>query len=156
MAHVTSRHIEVDGKFYLVGGPNDEIIGGPYASAAEADNQSMLASQMVGEAPIGDYKYFLSSPVTSTRFEGRPFAPPRAESVETPSWIDNVISRVIEEFRGPVGDKAYRQPPRLDWKKTTWPVVDWPGISPGRKKRPNLPEVEEWNPSNDYKIKVIR
>ena len=164
MAHVSSGHIEVDGKFYLVGGPNDEIIGGPYASAAEADNQSRLVSQMVGEAPIEDYRAFLSSPRTSKRFEGRPFTPPRA-AVETPSWIDRVISSALSEFRGPVGDKRFKQPPELDWKNIAWPALDvtsfqkdhegnWPYFT--KKKRPNLPEVEEWNPSNDYKIRVLK
>ena len=73
-----------------------------------------------------------------------------------PSWIDRVISNVLSEFRGPVGDEAYRQPPRLNWEQTGWPVLDWPWVNPGKKKRPNLPEVEEWNPSNDYKIRVLK
>ena len=149
MAHVTSRHIEVDGKFYLIGGPNDEIIGGPYASAAEADHQSRLVSQMVGEAPIEDYRAFLSSPRTSTKFEGR--------EVREPSERRNIGDRLSGLLEGPVGDEAYRQPPELDWKQTAWPVLDWPWINTSRfKKRPNLPDVEEWNPSNDYKIRVLR
>ena len=174
MAHVSSGHIEVDGKFYLVGGPNDEIIGGPYASAAEADNQSRLVSQMVGEAPIEDYRAFLSSPRTNTRpvtFEAdwskNPYGDFDYERQKRlrggpPSWIDNVISNVLSEFRGPVGDKAYRQPPRLDWEETLPSFLpnevgmDWPWVNPGKKKRPNLPEVEEWNPSNDYKIRVLK
>ena len=155
MAHVSSGHIEVDGKFYLVGGPNDEIIGGPYASAAEADNQSRLVSQMVGEAPIEDYRAFLSSPRTSTKFEGR--------EVREPSERRNIGDRLSGLLEGPVGDEAYRQPPELDWEETLPSFLpnevgmDWPWINTSRfKKRPNLPEVEEWNPSNDYKIRVIR
>jgi hypothetical protein len=99
--------------------------------------------------PYGDFDY-----ERQKRLRGGP-----------PSWIDNVISNVLSEFRGPVGDKRFKQPPELDWKNIAWPALDvtsfqkdhegnWPYFT--KKKRPNLPEVEEWNPSNDYKIRVLK
>ena len=61
MAHVKSKSIEVNGVHYLIGGPNDKLIGGPYATAAEADSKSKEASQILGEAPIEDYQLYLAS-----------------------------------------------------------------------------------------------
>ena len=61
MAHVKSKSIEVNGVYYLIGGPNDKLIGGPYATAAEADSKSKEASQILGEAPIEDYQLYLAS-----------------------------------------------------------------------------------------------
>ena len=56
-------------------------IGGPYPSHEEADNASRIVSQMVGEAPVGDYQEFLERPVSTTNFEGRPqYTPPETIS----------------------------------------------------------------------------
>ena len=76
MAHVNSRSFQSpDGIFlYQTDDQGNPVrrIGGPYPSNEVADNASRLASQMVGEAPIEHYIEFLKSPITSTRFEGKP------------------------------------------------------------------------------------
>ena len=59
MAHIKSESIEIDGKYYLIGGRKKEIIGGPYNSSLEADRASKEASNLLGESSIEDYKVFL-------------------------------------------------------------------------------------------------
>ena len=109
MAHVNSRSFQSpDGIFlYQTDDQGNPVrrIGGPYPSNEVADNASRLASQMVGEAPIEHYIEFLKSPITSTRFEGKPNPwgdlPQQADFRGIPSggW-GNIPSNVGQQFQG--------------------------------------------------------
>lgn len=103
--------------------------------------------------PYGDFDYERQKRLRGTVGGGR-------------SWgniMPNTMRRLGGLLEGPVGDKDYRQPPRLDWEETLPSFLpnevgmDWPLINLHRlRKRKNLPDVEEWDPSNNYQIRVIR
>jgi hypothetical protein len=60
-----------------------------------------------------------------------------------------------EHFRGPVGDKRFKQPVELDWKNILLPLLDVTSFQKDhmgdrvyfhKKKKYNIPEVPEWKP----------
>jgi hypothetical protein len=61
MTHIKSYSEERDGKYYLYGGPDNELLGGPYHTEQEATSRSKEASRVLGEQPIENYRQFFES-----------------------------------------------------------------------------------------------
>ena len=70
-------------------------------------------------------------------------------------YLQRYLVMAREHFRGPVGDKRFKQPVELDWKSMLLPLIDvtsfekdYKGDRPflKKKKKYNIPEVPEWRP----------
>ena len=105
MAHVRSySQRDKDGIFLY---SNGKRIGGPYSSEEEATQASKLVSQMVGEAPVGDYQEFLKGPIKSKTFKGKPqYTPPERVSGTNLFGDLKKVGSSILDFVPEVLDKA--------------------------------------------------
>jgi hypothetical protein len=70
-------------------------------------------------------------------------------------FLQKYFSVAKDHFRGPVGDKRFKQPVELDWRGMLLPLVDVSSFEKDhegkrvythKKKKYNIPEVPEWRP----------
>ena len=70
-------------------------------------------------------------------------------------FLQKYFSVAKDHFRGPVGDKRFKQPVELDWRGMLLPLVDVSSFEKdhegkrvyfNKKKKYNIPEVPGWRP----------
>jgi len=165
MSHVKSYSVEQDGQHYLYGGPDDELLGGPYATEDEATSRSKEASRVLGEQPIDNYKQFFESRNVETFGGGSLTLPELPEhtqlTIPGSKHKDNFINEWSDHY--PTRKSYYSEAAnhlRANTEKPAEEVIDdtdllipqsnlWLRSQPGHEDIPSIPDPRNQTPVRD-------
>ena len=165
MSHVKSYSVEQDGQHYLYGGPDDELLGGPYATEDEATSRSKEASRVLGEQPIDNYKQFFESRNVETFGGGSLTLPELPEhtqlTIPGSKHKDNFINEWSDHY--PTRKSYYSEAAnhlRANTEKPAEEVIDdtdllipqsnlWLRSQPGHDDIPSMPDPRNQKPVRD-------